>query len=106
MKEFKITEAHLKLAENMYVSWQDCEYGAPEINPKRPYGNSDVTSDIAKILGFPEDENGEFPEAVSDYLRGIHKSMETALQIFLSTKSFKVGAYVSEDYSGKWKLKV
>ena len=36
----------------MFVDWNDCEYGAPTIDPKRPYGNSDVEHEIIAILGW------------------------------------------------------
>jgi len=41
-----------KLLKNFQVRWNDCEFGAPEINPKRPYGNSDVEQDMLEILGL------------------------------------------------------
>ena len=46
-------EEHLKLLKEMYVGWNECEFGAPEIDPKRPYGDSDVYEDMNKILGLP-----------------------------------------------------
>jgi len=49
---FEITREHLKLLKNMYVGWDDCEFGAPNIDPKRPYGNSDVINDIANALSI------------------------------------------------------
>jgi hypothetical protein len=49
--EFTVTEDHLKLLRRAYIGWDDCEFGAPGIDPKRPYGNSDVIGDIAEILG-------------------------------------------------------
>jgi hypothetical protein len=48
--EFTLTENHLKLLQKMWVGWSTCEFGAPEIDPKRPYGNSDVIGDIHEIL--------------------------------------------------------
>jgi hypothetical protein len=39
---FKLTDEHLKLLRRFNVGWQDSESGAPEIDPKRPYGNSAV----------------------------------------------------------------
>lgn len=101
MIKFKITDSHIKLARKMYVGWSDVEFGAPEIDPKRPYGNSDVTNDIAEILGLPIEE--EMPEALVDYLHSLHKSMETALQIFLCTGKFETGEYENDDYGLNWK---
>ena len=91
MKEFTIKEAHLKLAQKMYIGWQNCEYGAPEINPKRPYGNSDVSKDVLEILGIP------YNDKLEDFAYNLHKEMETALQIFLCTKSFVIGTYRKKD---------
>lgn len=96
MKEetFTITKEHLVLAQNMYVGWFGAEYGAPTINPKRPYGNSDVEEDVHELLGnIPNVEE-------------LHKQMETALQIFLCTLSFQEGTYVKkEKYNSRsWEL--
>jgi len=106
-EEFKITEAHIKLARNMYVFWDSCEFGAPSIDCKRPYGNGNGISDIAKILGFPEEPEDGYPETMVNYLRHLHKSMEIALQIFLVTGEFKTGTYIkTEQYSNRsWKPK-
>lgn len=102
MKTFKMTDKHIKLLRNANVRWEDIEYGAPAIDGKRPYGNSDVTSDIVKLLfgDVPEDAQ----EALSDYARQLHKETETALQIILSTGTFEPGNYVSDDYFSNWKL--
>lgn len=109
MEKFTVTEDHLKLAKEMYVSWQDCEYGAPEINPKRPYGNSAVEEDICKILGKTKvSANYEEVYTTEDLKNAgtLHQEMEIALQIFLCTQSFKTGTYEKQDeYASKsWKL--
>lgn len=102
---FKITEAHLKLAQRMYVSWEDCEYGAPSIDCKRPYGNSSVTEDILEILGLPFPDSDEIPEHLYDYARQLHQDMETCLQICLVTQRFETGLYEKLDrYNARsWK---
>jgi hypothetical protein len=48
---FTVTEGHLKLLQHLNIGWDDCEFGAPCVDPKRPYGNSSVYIDIAEILG-------------------------------------------------------
>jgi len=54
-KQFELKQEHLTLLKKANVGWQDCEFGAPEINPKRPYGNSGVLEDMFEILyGKPE----------------------------------------------------
>jgi hypothetical protein len=105
IKIFKVKKEHILLARRMEVSWWEAEYGAPGINPKRPYGNSDVKSDICKILGCKENDNGEYSESDLNKADAIHQEMETVLQIILSTGKFQAGEYQAEDYSRKWKKK-
>lgn len=77
-----ITEDHLKLLGHMYVDWDDCEYGAPAINPKRPYGNSDVPGDIAEILGWSyDDEDEDAYDEIAERAHTIHHEMQEVLQI-------------------------
>jgi len=107
---FQLTKEHIDLLTNAVVSWYDCEFGAPCIDPKRPYGNSDVLSDLAKILGFErkvcphcgepiEEDDNDLP--VSE-LEQTHRETEIALQIVLDTQSFKPGLYLR--YNDKWEL--
>jgi hypothetical protein len=108
MKTFTITDSHLKLARHMYVGWCEDEYGAPEIDPKRPYGNSSVTEDILEIIGIPfKQYEGAIPESLTTFARELHESMEIAIQIFLCTGTFQVGEYESRDeYSSlSWQKK-
>jgi len=131
---FELKEEHIKLLTNMYVGWSDCEFGAPEINPKRPYGDSDGVNDVAEVLeikkikgnvdGYDEEEAKErleeygeegieeylseldWDDKTYNYLRDIHRETEIALQIVLKTKSFEIGTYEREDnYGNNWKLK-
>lgn len=47
-----ITAEHIKLLNRMTIDWDgECEYGAPACDFKRPYGNSDVDTDVSEILG-------------------------------------------------------
>ena len=78
--EIIINSNHLELLSQLRWEWDDCEYGAPAVNPKRPYGNSDVEEDIAEILGWDIGENGltEFQQQTayelhSDLLKVIPK---------------------------------
>lgn len=104
MRKFTITEDHLKLARKMYVGWNDCEFGAPEIDPKRPYGNRYVYGDIAEIIGMqPVSQSEEpFSQEQRNHMAVLHKQMECVLQIGLSTGSFEVGNYEGEDYGNGW----
>jgi len=100
---FKLTEEHIKLLKRMQVGWSCCETGAPEIDPKRPYGNSWVAGDIHEIL------TGEFLDELDyeleDKYYKLHRETETALQIVLLTGKFEPGHYkCSNPYSGNWVL--
>lgn len=104
MKRFVLTKQHITLLRHASVSWNGNEFGAPTINPKRPYGNSDVLTNIAEILSvLLYDEKNEMIEETAQKLAAMHHQTQTALQIILSTGWFEPGLYESEDYCGKWK---
>jgi len=125
---FEVSPEHLKLLQRFCVGWQDCEFGAPEIDPKRPYGNSDVYQDMIEVLGIVELKTGiyEFKLGAETwllkgedknnlYLEGadeekllrrldkLHKETEQALQVCLSAQKFEAGIYEAEDYTDNWK---
>lgn len=109
LEEFHLLPEHIKLLTSgrVYVDWQDCETGAPEINPKRPYGNSDVHNDVIEILGWPEiteeDEDTDAYETKMERAMQIHRGTAKALEIMLSTKSIKPGVYRrKETYGPAW----
>lgn len=98
METFEVTLEHIKLIKQMNVGWDRCEFGAPAIDPKRPYGNGDVLSDMMEILG--EDPQGvddygdpTYSDAQAGYYMQLHTSTQTALQIVLCTGSFEPGKY-------------
>jgi hypothetical protein len=107
-RRFTVTDEHLRLLRRAHVTWMDAEFGAPEIDGKRPYGSSGVYSDIAEILGIPEDDwsDGEFnplPEVEWRFLR-LHVETAVVLQIALATGEFRPGRYVREGgWGGTWK---
>ena len=124
---FEVKREHLALLKQMCVGWQDCEFGAPEIDPKRPYGNSDVLQDMIEILGVTKIKNDLFKfvlfgeqylitgedeynldlegqDELIKVLNDLHKETETVLQIALQTGMFKEGEYRLKDkYSDDWK---
>lgn len=108
LREFVVTEQHVALLRRAYVWWNDMETGAPAIDPKRPYGNSDVAGDVREILGleeqYPLDEEwGEMPDAAWDELMDIHFGTELALQVFLITGEMRPGRYVRDTpYDRDW----
>ena len=103
-EKFNLTDEHIALLNRFYISYNDgCEYGAPEVNPKRPYGNSHVVGDMAEILQVtvPDRDEVEYDKFCRDMNR-LHQETATALQIVLQTKSFEPGQYIRENYS-TWK---
>jgi len=103
---FTLTEEHLKLLRRACVGWQDCETGAPEIDPKRPYGNSDVWRDVAEILGKPLPEEGDesarahaLERATQEECERLHRETGHALQIVLQTGEFRTGQFRELPYS-------
>jgi hypothetical protein len=101
VKEFTVTDEHLRLLRNAHVFWDEAEFGAPSIDPKRPYGNSNVHRDIAEILDVPESEwedegQGWSPDTKWRFLR-LHAETAIALQIALATGEFRADRYVRYD---------
>jgi hypothetical protein len=97
IKRFTVTDEHLRLLRRAYISWDETEFSAPGINPKRPYGNSNVFADIAEILGVPDSEWVDadqelIPDAEWRFLR-LHVETAIALQIGLATGEFRAGRY-------------
>ena len=108
--EFTVTEDHLKLLRHLCdggLYWEPGEgYGAPFFGPKKPYGNSDVPGDVARILAVPDSDwesnewgdRGLRPEAEDRYLR-LHVETGIALKIALATGEFRAGRYIR---TGTW----
>lgn len=110
VERFTVTDEHLRLLRRAYVSWDEIEFGAPGIDPKRPYGNSDVYGDIAEILGLVDgqwqdevEEGWPPPELEWRFLR-LHVETAIALQIGLATGEFRAGRYALGDgRDNNWK---
>ena len=107
-REFTVTEDHLKLLRHAWVDWDQGEgYGAPAINPKRPYGDSCVERNIAEILEAPDSdwewEDGEkaypTPEAEERFTR-LHVETMIVLHIALATGEFQPGHYIRDEVIG------
>jgi hypothetical protein len=118
---FEVKEEHLKLLKNMNVEWNGGEYGAPAIDPRRPYGNNDVLQDMAVTLGLKRFRGNvfkielfgkeyfvvedEMEEDLEEVLSNLHRETETVLQIALNTGRFKAGKYeLVDEYGTDWKM--
>ena len=109
LTEFTVTEDHLKLLRHIHLYWDYGEgYGAPAINPKRPYVDSYVERSIAEILDAPDgdwewDEEGEFldltPEAREHFTR-LHVETMIVLHVTLAAGELRPGRYIRDDVIG------
>jgi len=103
-KTFHLEPAVLTLLRcgNVSTDLGGAEYGAAHIDPKRPYGNSYVEGDIARILGWEVGPNGLTDEQ-RDRAAALHAKTPTALEIVLSVGYFEPGEYERVGYTG-WDL--
>ncbi|MBC8488488.1 MAG: hypothetical protein H8D45_20870 [Bacteroidetes bacterium] len=106
---FTVTEQHLKLLQRLYISWAGTGYnwGVPTVNPKRPYGNSSMLSDVIDIVSLPieYDENIDgYTDEDESIIRQLHSETHIALQILTSNLSIKEGTYVADEYNDNWTL--
>lgn len=72
----KPTEYHIALLRRSYWRMSEVEYGAPEMDGKRPFGNSDVEGDLGELLpALSEAERirvyGELPAVLTWICRNI-----------------------------------
>ncbi len=105
--QHRVLPEHIALLKAAQVDWVDCEFGAPAIDCKRPYGNSSVHEDIVEVLH----DAGLWPTAPADSelseddrerLALFHKGTERALQIFLQVGAMEPGLYESPAYRNRW----
>lgn len=88
---------------NAMWDYENCEWGAPAANCKRPYGNSGylVYYDINEALDFPFDAyDGDFDDHDKAAMDELHRGTVQALEVILQTRSFKPGMYVARDVTG------
>ena len=107
IERFELTSDHVKLIRRMYVNYNPrVEFGAPEIDPKRPYGNSNVFYDIGEILDIKpkggDEDDPEYTDGQQEEMMKIHESTAIALQIILASGSFETGFYESDKYRNNW----
>lgn len=98
LTEFEIADTHLALLRRACITWRGPEFGAPAIDPKRPYGTSSVVHSIAEIVepGFA-DWDYDVQEAYLDQehyaLTLTHIETGVALQIILQFGEFGTGRF-------------
>ena len=105
--KFTVTEPHLKLLRAANIGWNNAEFGAPGIDPKKPYSNSDVLHDIALVIGlkFFSDEDGEkhLSKEQAELCHNLHREIKTALQILTSNLRIEIGEYECGLHYNEWK---
>lgn len=111
MKEFKLKPQHITLLKNAHVSENEIEFGAPSIDPKYPYGDSQVIQSMIQLLlpepEWPNFEEGEISEDLAEEMYQLHRELQTALKIALkfSDQPLRKGLYVKEGYTDPWEYK-
>jgi len=102
-----VTEDHIKLMRRVVWRWEDCGFGAPAVDCKRPYGNSDALDDIADIIGIePEERDGRYEMAWSAAQEErMHQLHRDVLQILIAfTQSGDLDRFVGtwRNMQGDW----
>lgn len=110
-QKFELRPEHVKLLRATHITWYDVETGAPAIDGKRPYGNSDVALDVidevGRLVGWETDEDECTPRQwreQEEAALALHRETKTALQVVLYTGAFVPGTYRSDWYGRAWKL--
>lgn len=101
---FELTEEHVKLLRAARVGWNGDEFGAPSIDPKRPFGNGDVMADMHELLAgepWPPDPAADAVVLQRSY-RALYLELRRALQVALSAGTFQAGIYESPKYRDRW----
>ena len=105
---FELRAEHVKLLRAANVTWYEIETGAPAIDGKRPYGNSDVAGDVIDLMDWKADPDDVTPrQDREDRAKAmqLHDETKTALQVVLSTGSFEPGVYESDWHGREWTAK-
>lgn len=87
---FTLKKEHLLLLANSNIYHAESCFGAACIDSKRPYGNSNVISDIGEILGRGQ---GPFSDEEKAELTQLHEETTWALEVILRCQTFDLGVY-------------
>lgn len=107
LERFTLTKQHVDLLRNGNISIDSGPYwGTIGLDCKRPFGNSDIIGDMARIVGIEplEDDNENiWPKGTEASMWKLFLELPLALQVILAAGTFEPGEYVSEQYMGKWR---
>ena len=92
--EITIRDEHLLLLKKVKWIFLSGEYGAPAIDPKKPYGNSDVESDIMDILkNLHCSTCGHELNFDKEECAKLHYELQYVLEIITQLNTFELGTY-------------
>ena len=105
---FTVTDEHLKLLRRANVDWDDCEFGAPAIDCKRPYGNGDVLLTSVKSSAISLSTGIRMMTAITTRRSRttsleLHAQTGVVLQIALATGEFKPGPVCLRQVPRNWR---
>ena len=106
--KFLVTKYHLRLLPYMSFRFDDeVEWGSVAADPKRPYGNGDLYSDMVEILGFEVDRDNNGYLVLSSeqegYLYRLHEEMAVVIQILVQHRGIEEGLYEKRmPYGRQW----
>lgn len=102
---FLLKREHLALLAEAEIDFDEhTEYGAPLIDPKRPYGNSmGIEEDIARAVGIlsPTEER-PLTQGEHDLCYSLHRDLAVALQVVFQSGQMTPGYYVFDTERRKW----
>lgn len=115
---FTINSSHIKLLREACWSWNYGEHGAPSMDCKRPYGNSDVLLDIIQIVDVEDMGDNKptklrtcphcgesIPQYDEAYYHKLHDEMQIVLEILAhnATTGIQAGdTFVRSDGDRIW----
>lgn len=106
-EEFVLTKEHLKLVKCLNVTSYEGEgfFRTISIDYKRPYGNSDITSDIFRILKWKIPKKESALMELEEKAIKIHNELLFFFEIFLQSpfKKISLGKYKKNRHTFVWK---
>ena len=109
--KIEITQQHIDLIRRYWINWywtnepEGYFCGVPNIGLYRPYGNSDVLSDIAEILDIKQpnwDADENWTDNQLKEIALLHRGAGYALEIMLQHGQLAPGTYTSTNYTHEW----
>lgn len=105
-KTFELKPEHLLLLKRL--EWMSGDYGTPETDQKRPYGNSGgaIACDIADILEWPWDRDEGLHEPDRERAMELFGELSMALKVILENCSVEPGLYFKPHREAAWEPKL